>query len=148
MGLGPTLLYPRSRGGVSLRSADPSDPPVIDPRYGTEPGDLDALVEGVKRAREIFAARPFDPWRGEEYWPGADVRSDAELGAFARRIVESLCPPVGTCAMGEVVDAALRVRGVERLRVADAFVMPRIVGGNTNAACLRTGEKAADLLRP
>jgi choline dehydrogenase len=101
----------------------------------------------LRIAREIVAAAPFAAFRGAEFLPGSAVRTDAELDAYIRANAELLYHPVGTCRMGtgadSVVDPRLRVRGVERLRVVDASVMPEIVGGNTNAPTIMIAEKAA-----
>ncbi len=149
--VGPVLLRPKSRGRIRLGSSDPAAPPIIDPAYFSEASDLEVLVEGVKRCREMVTGRALEPFRGEEYAPGTDVRSDADIAAFVRRSVETLYHPVGTCRMGpdarSVVDHDLRVCGVERLRVVDASIMPDIVGGNTNAPTIMIGEKGAVLIR-
>ena len=111
------------------------------------------MVEAVRLSREILAQPAFAPFRGEEIFPGADVRSDAGIVDFIRRKAESIYHPVGTCRMGAaddddaVVDPQLRVRGVAGLRVVDASVMPRLVGGNTNAPTMMIAERAADLVR-
>jgi choline dehydrogenase len=149
--IGVTQLRPESRGRITLRSSDPRSPPTIDPRYLTEEPDLDVLVEGVRMAREIAHRAPFDDVRGEEVWPGEGVESDDGIAEWARRTVETVYHPVGTCRMGEgegaVVDDRLRVHGVEGLRVVDASVMPTIPGGNTNAPTIAVAERAADLIR-
>ena len=145
------FLRPASRGHIGLRSGAMRDPPRIHANYLSEPGDLAHLLEGVKMSREIFAARAFDDFRGEEVFPGGAVQSDVALSAAIRAKAESIYHPVGTCRMGaddaSVVDPALRVRGVEALRVIDASVMPRLVGGNTNAPTIMIAEKAADLIK-
>ena len=109
------------------------------------------LVEGVKLARRIVAARAFDAFRGEEILPGPKAHTDDEIAIAIRKTAETLYHPVGTCKMGSdevaVVDARLRVRGVEGLRVVDASVMPTIVGGNTNAPTIMIAEKAAGMIR-
>jgi choline dehydrogenase len=148
--IGATQLRPDSRGRITLRSADPFDDPAIDPRYLTAPGDVETLVEGVREARRVAQAEPFDEYRGEELWPGEDAQTDEELAEHVREKAQTIYHPVGTCKMGDgemaVVDDRLRVHGVSGLRVADASVMPQIVSGNTNAATLAIGEKAADLI--
>jgi choline dehydrogenase len=151
--IGALALQPKSRGRVTLRSLDPFDPPAIEPRYLSDADgeDLRVLVAGVRLARRIFAAAPFARWAGEPLLPPAEVRTDEELAAFVRERAETLYHPVGTCRMGDdagaVVDAALRVRGVEALRVVDASVMPVIVRGHTTAPTVMIAERGADLLR-
>ena len=141
----PVLTQPASRGTVTLRSADPEDLPVIDPRYLESTVDLDVLVEGIRISRELVAARAFDGLRGPEIAPGED-----DLVDYVRSAASTVWHPVGTCRMGHdrdaVVDPALRVHGVTGLRVADASVMPTITAGNTNAATIMIGERAADLV--
>jgi choline dehydrogenase len=145
------FLRPRSRGYIGLRSASMTDAPRIHANYLAEPADLAHLVEAVKISRELFASSAFDAYRGDEMFPGAAVRSDADIANAVRAKAESIYHPVGTCRMGgddaSVVDAELRVRGVAGLRVVDASVMPRLVGGNTNAPTIMIAEKAADLLK-
>ncbi len=148
--LGPTLISVESRGRVQLRSADPSEHVRIEGNYLDSRADVDSLITGVKIGREILAQSGLDPFRGAELHPGPDYASDAEIEDYIREEVEMLYHPVGTCAMGPpgraVVDPELRVNGVEALRVADASIMPAIVGGNTNAPAIMIGEKAADLI--
>jgi choline dehydrogenase len=147
----PSLLYPRSRGEIRLRSKDPAAAPAIDPRYFSDPADLELLVAGVKLTREIVGEAPLRALCGVERRPGPRVTDDDAIRACIRRHVETIFHPVGTCAMGSgpdaVVDATLRVRGLDGLRVADASVMPTIVGGNTNAPTVMIAEKAAAMIR-
>jgi choline dehydrogenase len=149
--LGPTLIRPESRGSLRLRSADPADSPLLDPNYLAAEGDVRLLVDGIRICREIAAQSAFDPYRGEETHPGTTCVTESDLATYVRRVGETVYHPVGTCRMGSdslaVVDAELRVRGVERLRVADASVMPTIIGGNTNAPVIMIAEKAAYLIR-
>jgi choline dehydrogenase len=151
MSIGATQLRPQSRGEIRLASADPFDDPAIDPNYLDEQADVDALVEGLRRAREIAQAEPFDDVRGEEVWPGADRTTDEELAEHVRETSHTVYHPVGTCRMGggddAVVDDDLRVHGVEGLRVVDASIMPTLTGGNTNAPTVAIAERAADLIR-
>jgi choline dehydrogenase-like flavoprotein len=151
MTVGPILLNPKSRGHVRLRSSDPAAKPEILTNSLTEPDDVAALIRGIRRVREILATEPLASAVEREIYPGPGVESDSDLEADARRRVELLYHPVGTCRMGAdetaVVDAALRVRGIDGLRVADASVMPLIPGGNTNAPTIMIGERAADLIR-
>ena len=148
-------LRPRSRGRLSLASANPADKLRIEAGYLSDPEgfDLKVMVEAVRISREILAQPAFAPFRGEEVFPGADVRDEAGIVDFIRRKAESIYHPVGTCRMGRpgdpdtVVDPQLRVKGVAGLRVVDASVMPRLVGGNTNAPTMMIAERAADLIR-
>ena len=148
--LTPCLMRPRSHGSVGLVSADPRDPPLIDPAFLTEPDDLDVMVEGVALAREIGAARELADWRKREVFPGPDVTDPEGLRDFVRRAANSFHHPVGTCRMGTdeaaVVDLALRVRGIEGLRVVDASVMPSLPQAMVNAATIAIAERAADLI--
>lgn len=143
------VLRPVSRGEVKLRSSRPEDPPSIQARYLSEPGDLEGLLEGIRVSREIIAAQPFDELRGEEIYPGRASSREA-LVEVIRRKAETIYHPAGTCRMGRdprsVVDEALRVREVEGLRIADASIMPRLIGGNTNAPTIMIAEKAAALI--
>lgn len=141
----PTLLYPKSRGTVRLRSADPSHAPLIDPAY------LATLLRGYRLARAIAATDPLARELQGEAAPGAHRTSDAELAAEIRLRSHTVYHPVGTCKMAPgpdgVVDHRLRVKGVDGLRVADASIMPTIIGGNTNAPSIMIAEKCADLVR-
>jgi choline dehydrogenase len=144
------VLRPHSRGRITLRSSRAEDPPCIEAGYLSEPADLEVLLEGIRLSREIIGATPFDRFRGEEIFPGAGVTSRAALVEVVRRKAETIYHPAGTCRMGNdpgsVVDAALRVRGVDGLRIVDASVMPRLVGGNTNGPTIMIAEKAAEML--
>jgi choline dehydrogenase len=144
------LLRPESVGEIRLTGPSPSDPLAIDPNILSTPNDLAMGRAAIRAVREIFAQTPFDPMRGQELAPGADVRSDAELDAYLRATAVSDIHTVGTCRMGQdrlaVVDPQLRVRGIDRLRVVDASVMPRVPGGNTNVPVMMVAEKAADLI--
>jgi choline dehydrogenase len=147
-----TQCRPDSRGSVEIRSTDPFEAPRIVSNYLTAPADIRVLVSGLKILREIYAQPAFrDLVTGEEYLPGTALRSDAELETFAREKGGTVFHPVGTCRMGgdagSVVDAQLRVRGVARLRVIDASVMPTMVSTNTNAATVMIAEKGAALVR-
>lgn len=152
-----TLVAVGSRGQIRLRTSDPRHKPAIDPAYLSDASDLDPLVEGLRMAREFAAAGPLAKICKEELAPGPDVISDTDLREFIRRDLVTLYHPVGTCAMGgnsrlaaskltSVVDPELRVRGVERLRVVDASVMPTVPRGNTNAPTIAIAERAADLI--
>ncbi|WP_280269007.1 GMC family oxidoreductase [Nocardia wallacei] len=145
----PTMIYPESRGTVRLASTDPFTAPLIDPNYLAEPRDLTTLVAGMELVREAVAHGAVAPEVGREVLPGSG-RTGADLAEFVRRNASGVYHPVGTCRMGTderaVVDPELRVHGVDGLRVADASIMPRIVGGNTNAAAMMIGERAAELI--
>lgn len=148
--LGPTVLRPKSRGRIALRSRDPLAPPAIHGNYLADDSDLRLLIEGIRLSRRIVRAHPFDPYRGLEYL-GPQGDDDAAITAYIRERLETLYHPVGTCKMGTdplaVVDPELRVRGVDGLRVVDASIMPTIISGNTNAPTIMIAEKAADLLK-
>jgi choline dehydrogenase len=144
-------LRPESRGEILLRSPDPLAPPAIHPNYLSTDLDRRTLLEGLKLSRRI-AARPSMQYYIESEWlPGAKVQTDDELLDYARAYGGTIYHPCGTCKMGSdarsVVDQELKVRGIDGLRVADASIMPTLVSGNTNAACIMIGEKAADLIR-
>jgi choline dehydrogenase len=147
-----TQMRPESRGRITLRSADPADAPVIRPNYLSDPRDRAALRAGTRLLRSIFSQTAFDPVRGAETSPGPAVQTDAELDAWIARTADTMFHPVGTCRMGTehdlgaVVDAQLRVRGVEGLRVADASILPRITSGNTNAPAMLVGHRCADFM--
>ena len=142
----------KSRGRVSLRSADPAAPPRILFNYMSHPEDWRDFRHCIRLTREIFAQAAFDPFRGAEIQPGADVQGDDALDDFIRAHVESAYHPCGTCRMGAVDDRQAvvgpdcRVIGVESLRVADSSIFPRITNGNLNAPSIMTGEKAADMI--
>jgi choline dehydrogenase-like flavoprotein len=144
-------LQPGSVGEVSLRSADPNDPPLVDPRYLSDPGDADVLVQGVRLARRIAAQEPLARHISEELAPGSAAVSDEDILAHVRALSQTLYHPVGTCRLGTddaaVVDPLLRVRGVEGLRVVDASVMPRSPRGHTNWPTVMIAERAVELIR-
>jgi choline dehydrogenase-like flavoprotein len=149
-GIRPTLLHPDSRGQILLRSSDPDAPPRILYDFFSAPDDLPRLREGFKRARLVAYQPPMNTYRGDEISPGPDVKTDADIDGFIRQTVITAHHPCGTCAMGidpdAVTDAQLRVRGVERLRVVDASVMPDLVSAHINAAVLMIAEKASDMI--
>jgi choline dehydrogenase-like flavoprotein len=143
-------VYPKSRGRVSLASPDPHVPPLADPDLLGDPSDLPPTLRGLELARRIIAAPAFARYRAVEVQPGADAQGTDALTEYVRRTSYTVHHPCGSCRMGSdagaVVDPTLRVRGIEGLRVADAAVFPRIVGGNTNAAVVMVAEKAADMI--
>ena len=146
--LGGFLLRPRSRGTVTLASGNPLDRPLIDPNYYAERHDLALAVKSARRRMEILDAKPFEDVRFGQAQPGAV--SDADLETLIRRNTSTTWHPTSTCRMGTddraVVDPDLRVRGIERLRICDASVMPTMTSGNTNAPVVMIAEKGADLI--
>ncbi|MEO6151571.1 MAG: GMC family oxidoreductase N-terminal domain-containing protein [Croceibacterium sp.] len=148
--ISPVALYPRSRGTLRLASKDPSAAPLIDPHLLEHPDDIMPLIRALRIARAAFASAPFAEYEGTEVAPGAEVTSDEALDAYIRATGYTVHHPVGTCRMGSdagaVVDAQLRVRGIDGLRVADASVMPSVIGGNTNAPSVMIGERGADFV--
>ena len=147
----PTLLYPQSKGKITLRSQNPLESPVIQPLYLAVPEDLEILLAGVKISRQILQQQAFDEFRGDEIVPGLETQSNEDISTFIRSTAESLYHPVGTCKMGNdsmsVVDSKLQVHGLKGLRVVDASIMPNIIGGNTNSPTIMIAEKAADMIK-
>ena len=147
----PALQRPESTGEVTLASANPTVPPLIDPNYLAADQGRRAMRSAIRIAREVIAQKAFDPYRGAELFPGPEIRTDAELDAYLRAAGEGDMHAAGTCKMGNdplaVVDDGLRVHGVEGLRVVDASIMPRVISGNTNAPTIMIAEKASDLIR-
>lgn len=146
------LLRPKARGSVTLASADPLANPVVDTQIFAHPDDLRLTIASFRFARSVLAASPMRELIDKEIFPGTDVTSDEAIANHCRRTVKTGYHPVGTCKMGHdgdegaVLTPDLKVRGVERLRIIDASIMPTIVSGNTNAAVLGAAAKAADLL--
>jgi choline dehydrogenase-like flavoprotein len=144
------LLRPRSRGTVSLASADPRAAPAIDPNYFDVDEDLDVMVAGYRLQQRILDAPAFDDARRKQLYP-VDAGNDDAVRAMIRQRADTVYHPVGTCRMGRdaaaVVDAELKVHGLDGLRVVDASIMPAIIGGNTNAPIIMIAEKAAAMIR-
>lgn len=145
------LLRPQSRGSVRLASRDPLAAPLIDPAFFDDPDDLDRLVRGFKQMRHLLSQDALARFGARELSTSAQAQTDAQIAAFIREHADTIYHPVGSCRMGpdprtDVVDARLRVHGVDALRVVDASIMPRIVGGNTNAPVIMVAEKAADMV--
>ncbi|SAL28295.1 glucose-methanol-choline oxidoreductase [Caballeronia cordobensis] len=145
------LLTPDSRGHMALKSSDPLQAPAFHPNYLSDAGDIRRSIAGLRMMRRIAEAAPLASRIIHELVPGAPATTDEQLLAHLRTNGNSGWHQVGTCRMGvderAVVDPRLRVHGVGRLRVVDASIMPRIVAGNTNAACIMIGEKGADMIR-
>jgi choline dehydrogenase len=146
----PGITRPKSRGSVHLTGAEPDAALAIDPNYFDHPEDMAAMIRAVRLSREIGAQAALGEWSAGEHFPGPGVEDDAAIAAYVARDVSTWFHPVGTCRMGSgagaVVDPGLRVHGVEGLRVADASIMPDIVGVNTNAAATMIGWKAGGLV--
>jgi choline dehydrogenase-like flavoprotein len=144
------LLRPSSRGNVRLGGPRVEDTPLIDPAFLADPADVDELMDGFKLSRELMRQPSMRAFWTRELWQ-AQANSDDEIRDLLRRRVDTVYHPVGSCRMGRdpmaVVDAELRVHGLESLRVVDASIMPTLIGGNTNAPSMVIGEKAALMMR-
>ena len=145
------LLRPKSRGEVMLGSADPLAAPLIDPNFFGEPVDLETMVAGFKTTRRLLETPALRSLQKQDMFT-ADVKTDDDIRAILRARSDTVYHPVGTCRMGvgdplAVVDPKLKVYGLEGLRVVDASIMPTLIGGNTNAPTIMSGEKAADMIR-
>jgi len=148
MRVGP--VNPQSRGEIRLRSADPLAAPCITANYLQTDFDIQTMIKAIRLARDVIKQAAFDPYRGAELAPGPDVQSDAELITWLRGHAMTTFHPVGTCKMGNddsaVVDARLKVHGIDHLRVVDASIMPVISSGNTNAPAIMIAERGADFI--
>ncbi|MFZ1992203.1 MAG: GMC family oxidoreductase N-terminal domain-containing protein [Alphaproteobacteria bacterium] len=145
------LLYPKSRGRLTLSSSDPRAIPLIDPKLMSAPEDFDPIVRGLKLARRIFASAAFAPYQASEFLPGPNVKDDDEqLKEYIRKTSATTHHPCGSCKMGAddgaTVTPELKVKGIEGLRVADASIFPMLIGGNTNAPVVMVAEKASDMI--
>ena len=143
-------LRPESRGSIHIHSRDSREAPAIRFNFLSDGLDRRVLVDGVRWARRLMATSAMDDFRNAEMKPGPDVESEAEIVEWIRATAETAFHPVGTCKMGRdpmaVVDDRLRVHGIEGLRIADGSIMPTLVSGNTNAACIMIGEKASEMM--
>ena len=143
-------LRPQSRGEITLRTADPRMPPVIEPNYLSAEYDRQVMRAGFKISRNLLSQPAFADYSKGEIWPGPDIQTDDEIDDFISSAASTVYHPVGTCRMGTdeeaVLDGALKVRGATGLRVVDASVMPTLVGGNTNAPTIMIAEKASDMI--
>ncbi len=144
-------IRPRSRGEVTLASADPFANPRVAPRYFSDPYDLESITEGTMAALDIMAKPAIAAYVRGRHTPEPQLKSRADIRAFCQKTAHAALHPSGTCRMGHddmaVVDPQLRVRGIERLRVADASIMPTLISGNPNSVCIMIGERAAEFLR-
>ena len=149
-GLCMNVNRPKSRGEVRLYSANPLDRPMIDPRYLSDPDDLDLSVRGIRACLKIAKAAALGRLGARQTDPAPDADDEDGIIRFIRRVATTIWHPAGTCRMGpdaeSVVDDRLRVHGIEGLRIADASIMPTLVSGNPNATCIMIGEKASDLI--
>jgi choline dehydrogenase-like flavoprotein len=146
------VLRPKSVGEIRVSRQGDRVTPEIDHRFFSDMSDAHVLVEGIKLARSIFAAQPMASLKGQEILPGPDVRTDDEILAYLRAEALTVYHPVGTARMGRdpmaVIDpVTMKVHGIAGLRVADASVMPTLIGGNTNAPSMMIGEKCARAIR-
>lgn len=145
-----SLMRPKSRGYVKLRSANPFAPPLIDPNYLAEEQDLRVFIDSVRMARQVVATAAFEDFVDQELAPGSQAQSDTEITNWIRDALATTWHYSGTCRMGHdamaVVNEQLQVHGVDGLRVVDASIMPEIIGGNTNAPVVMIAEKAAAML--
>jgi choline dehydrogenase len=145
------VAQPESRGEIRAKSKDPAEHPAIRPNALSAPRDMDAMISGIRIARQIFASPAWTKYSVNELRPGAQLETDESLRDYVRQHVGTVFHPVGTCRMGgdetSVVDARLRVRGVTGLRVIDASIMPNVTTGNTNAPTIMIGEKGAAMIR-
>src|SRR5258708_5297383 len=142
-------MRPESRGHIHITSADPRRPPAINFNFLSSPVDAELTVRAVRIARAVMTAPAMAALQVTEMAPGPG-RSDDEILDWVKKAAETTYPPVGTCKMGSdamaVVDARLRVHGIEALRIADASIMPTLTSGNTNAPSIMIGEKASDMV--
>jgi choline dehydrogenase len=145
-------MRPKSRGTVTLASAKPTDAPLIDPAFFKDPEDMQTLIKATQMGHDIMEAKALAPHRGKMLYP-LERNNPTQIEAFLRKNSDTEYHPVGTCKMGPasdpmaVVDATLKVHGMQGLRVVDASIMPRLTTGNTNAPTIMIGEKAAELMR-
>src|SRR5262249_4651717 len=150
--LSANLIAPKSRGRLTLQSADPRDPPRIDPNWLSDPADLKALVAGLRFLRQVTQTAPFAAMVRKGALPAPDLPTDEELACYVRAVTMTNWHPVGTCRMGPdgdptaVLDAKLRVRGIENLRVFDASMMPTILSANTNAPVMAIADRAVAMM--
>jgi len=144
------LLRPKSRGEVTLRSADPKDDPKIDPKFLSHPDDMRDMVAGYKKMMKVMNKEPLSKYTSGHVQRPVDLDNDEDIEQAIREDADTVYHPVGTCKMGSdemsVVNERLKVHKVSGLRVIDASIMPTLVGGNTNAPTIMIGEKASDMI--
>jgi choline dehydrogenase len=148
--LGVVLLYPKSTGSVTLRSANFKDSPLIDTNYLADKKDMDVIISGIKYVRKVFSTEPISKHLDQETHPGSKYKTNEELSEHVKKYSQTLYHPTSTCKMGKddmsVVDHNLKVYGVKSLRVIDASIFPDIVGGHTNIPTAMVAERAVDLI--
>ena len=141
---------PESKGSVHINSNDPFNVPQIKFNFLSSSIDIESLIGGIRKIRELMLSKPMNEFTGVEILPGKDIQTDEDILGFIRDKAETAYHPVGTCKMGNdklaVVDNELKVHGIKNLRIADASIMPTLISGNTNAVCMMIGEKCADLI--
>ena len=144
------LLRPKSTGEVTLKSSDPFDDPLIDPKFLSHPDDMRVMIEGYKKMMEILHTEPFNKYIQDHVHRPVDIDDDKDIEQAIREDADTVYHPVGTCKMGSdemsVVDNNLKVHKTNGLRIIDASIMPTLVGGNTNAPTIMIGEKASDII--
>ena len=144
------LLRPKSRGEVTLESADPFADPLIDPKFLTHPDDMQDMIDGYKAMMKVLNNASFSKYISQNTQRPIDINDDADIEKAIREEADTVYHPVGTCKMGDddmsVVSHDLKVHKMKGLRVVDASIMPTLVGGNTNAPTIMIGEKASDLI--
>lgn len=146
------LVAPKSRGFMRLRSSNPADAPIIDPNYLDHPGDLQAMVNGLRYVRKITESAPLNGMVTEVLGPDPSLQSDADLATYSKAVTTTNFHPIGSCRMGldsdptAVLNTNLQVRGIEQLRVFDASMMPSIISANTNAPVMAIADRGVDLM--
>ena len=144
------LLRPKSRGTVTLKSANPLEDPLIDPKFLSHPDDMKDMIEGYKKMMKILNTEPVNKYIKQHCQRPVDINDDSDIEKAIREGADTVYHPVGTCKMGSdseaVVDKRLKVHKVKGLRVVDASIMPTLIGGNTNAPTIMIGEKASDMI--
>ena len=144
------LLRPKSTGEVTLKSSDPFDDPLIDPKFLSHPDDMKVMIQGYKKMMEILHTEPFNKYIQDHVHRPVDIDDDKDIEQAIREDADTVYHPVGTCKMGSdemsVVDNNLKVHKTNGLRIIDASIMPTLVGGNTNAPTIMIGEKASDII--
>ena len=144
------LLRPKSRGEVTLESADPFADPLIDPKFLSHPDDMKDMIDGYKIMMKVLGTEPFSKYISDHTMRPIDINDDSDIEQAMREEADTVYHPVGTCKMGKgdeaVVNDKLQAHGIQNLRVVDASIMPNITSGNTNAPTIMIAEKASDMI--